>query len=266
MAAEIRETGINRVVLNKGDGTSETLIDLTDATLFDDYTGACGADYILEGQTAYGATGIKITGAIPSLGATQYTPSTEDQTISQGQYLSGTQTILGDSNLTAENIANGVSIFGVTGAYEGSSGFSKYSTVSATFDEDIYPVNDEDEAATTIEFPFEPKMVYMIVFGTKVNIEPPTEGNAVVFSLFQDSMSLDVYMNGTNYGTQDMNAGGFAVYLDSSGYVNGHVSSYCYWKPFSTDASKFYWYYNGNSTWASTFIPASKSFYFLAYA
>ena len=49
--------------------------------------------------------------------AQTYTPSTSNQTISAGQYLSGAQTIQGDSNLVAENIKSGVSIFGKTGSF-----------------------------------------------------------------------------------------------------------------------------------------------------
>lgn len=52
------------------------------------------------------------------------TPSTSDKTITSGRYLTGTQTIKGDANLKAENIKNGVSIFGVSGSYEGSGGGS----------------------------------------------------------------------------------------------------------------------------------------------
>lgn len=51
--------------------------------------------------------------------ATTYTPSTSNQTISSGYYLTGTQTIQGDSNLVASNIKSGVSIFGVSGSYVG---------------------------------------------------------------------------------------------------------------------------------------------------
>lgn len=47
--------------------------------------------------------------------AQTYTPGTSNQTIGSGQYLSGAQTIKGDSNLVAGNIRSGVSIFGVTG-------------------------------------------------------------------------------------------------------------------------------------------------------
>lgn len=53
--------------------------------------------------------------------AATYTPGTSDQSIASGQYLNGTQTIKGDSNLTAGNIRNGVKIFNATGSYAGSS-------------------------------------------------------------------------------------------------------------------------------------------------
>lgn len=80
------------------------------------------AAQILSPYTAYVATG-KVTGTIPSQGAQTITPSTSTQTIQSGRYLSGAQTILGDSNLTASNIKSGVSIFGVLGSYSGQSGY-----------------------------------------------------------------------------------------------------------------------------------------------
>lgn len=73
------------------------------------------ADKILYGITAW-VKGVKVTGNISSKGATTYTPSTTDQTISAGQYLSGSQTILGDADLISSNIVTGKSIFGVVGS------------------------------------------------------------------------------------------------------------------------------------------------------
>lgn len=72
---------------------------------------------LLSGKTAY-VGGKKVTGTIPSKAAATFTPGTADQTIAAGMYLSGKQTIKGDANLLPENIAQGVSIFGVDGALE----------------------------------------------------------------------------------------------------------------------------------------------------
>lgn len=88
-------------------GTAE-FVDTSDANLDN-------GNKMLSGNTAY-ANGVKYTGSISSKAAETYTPTTSDQTISAGQYLSGAQTIKGDANLQAGNIANGVTIFGVTGS------------------------------------------------------------------------------------------------------------------------------------------------------
>lgn len=93
-----------------GSGTAE-FIDVSDATLDN-------ANKMLSGTTAYGGNGTKYTGNISSKSAQTYTPNTSDQTIASGQYLSGAQTIKGDANLVAGNIANGVQIFGVTGTLQ----------------------------------------------------------------------------------------------------------------------------------------------------
>lgn len=90
-----------------GSGTA-TFMDTTDATLDN-------GNKMLNNVTAY-AGGTKYTGSIQSKSAQTYTPTTSDQTIASGQYLSGNQIIKGDANLVAGNIANGVSIFGVQGS------------------------------------------------------------------------------------------------------------------------------------------------------
>nr|DAV36144.1 MAG TPA: tail protein [Caudoviricetes sp.] len=77
-------------------------------------SGTAAVGNILKDKTAW-VNGNKITGTIASRGAATITPGTANQTIVAGQYLSGAQTIKGDANLKAANIALGTSIFGVAG-------------------------------------------------------------------------------------------------------------------------------------------------------
>lgn len=85
-----------------------SVVETSDATV--------NAGDMLSGKTGY-KNGSKITGNIPSKRAATYTPGTSNQTISSGQYLSGTQTIKGDTNLVPGSIADGITIFGKTGTF-----------------------------------------------------------------------------------------------------------------------------------------------------
>lgn len=84
-------------------------------------------------SAGYVASGTKnSTKQLTTKSTTTITPSTFSQTIASGTYLTGTQTIKGDSNLIAGNIKNGTSIFGVTGTYVGSGSGSGVDTSDAT--------------------------------------------------------------------------------------------------------------------------------------
>lgn len=73
-------------------------------------------------QTAgYVAAGTKsATQQLTTQAAKTVTPSTEEQTaVAVGMYTTGAVKVAGDVNLKAENIRSGVTIFGVTGTFEG---------------------------------------------------------------------------------------------------------------------------------------------------
>lgn len=86
-------------------------VDTNDATL-------SNGNQMLAGVTAY-SKNQKYAGTISSLDASTVIPGTTDQTLEAGKYLAGAQTIKGDANLVADNIASGVSIFGVVDTHQG---------------------------------------------------------------------------------------------------------------------------------------------------
>ena len=78
------------------------------------------ASDILSGKTSYIADGSKAIGTIPSHPGAAILPATFDQlVVDSGTYMTGSVVVRGDENLIAENIKKDVTIFGVTGTYEG---------------------------------------------------------------------------------------------------------------------------------------------------
>lgn len=87
-------------------------------------TPAVSAGYVSSGTAGTITVSGSNTSSLTTQAAQTITPTTTDQTIASGKYLTGAQTIKGDANLIAGNIKKDVSIFGVTGSYEGGGGSS----------------------------------------------------------------------------------------------------------------------------------------------
>ena len=81
-------------------------------------TPTVSAGYISSGTAGTVSVTGSNTSQLSTKAAATITPGTTDQTIAAGQYLLGAQTILGDSDLIAANIADDTTIFGVTGTLE----------------------------------------------------------------------------------------------------------------------------------------------------
>lgn len=114
------------------------------------------ADYGYDGLSQVTVNAVSRTyvgSGVTKKSAATYTPGTSDQSIASGQYLNGTQTIKGDSNLTAGNIRNGVKIFNVTGSYAGggSSGGNGNNNVEAYVITDTNPSVSFKTASGTIK-------------------------------------------------------------------------------------------------------------------
>lgn len=79
-------------------------------------TPTVSAGYVSSGTAGTITVSGSDTEQLTTQAATTYTPTTSNQTIAAGTYLTGAQTIVGDSSLAASNIKSGVSIFGVAGS------------------------------------------------------------------------------------------------------------------------------------------------------
>ena len=88
---------------------------------------------------------VTVNAITPRKVARTYTPGTSNQTIAAGQWLAGSQIILGDANLISSNIKDGVSIFGVYGTYLGGSLNFTYDYDTVMEDGTVYIAFSEDK-------------------------------------------------------------------------------------------------------------------------
>ena len=147
-----------------------------------DVTPTVSAGYVSSGTAGTITVSGTATGALTTQAAQTIHPSTSDQTISSGKYLTGTQTVKGVllTNLAAENIKNGVTVevgdstdsdcvTSVTGTYEGSgSGTHGYTTWKNT---------SADESSKSWTIAREPKALAIIATGS------PTGGVGMLIAL-----------------------------------------------------------------------------------
>ncbi len=88
-----------------------------DSNVVNTQTGDTLAANLLSGKICF-SDGAEITGSMTDVGTQTVTPTTSNQTITEG-FHDGTGSVEGDSDLEAEKIKNGIEIFNVTGTYSG---------------------------------------------------------------------------------------------------------------------------------------------------
>ena len=140
------------------------------------------AGYVSSGTA--GNTSVSLTANVTTKAAATITPGTTNQTIASGTYLTGTQTISGDSNLVAGNIKSGTTIFGVTGTYGGGGGSTKNVQVSAG----NATVTATTYTATTLSITVSKAGTYKISWTGCRNTNSGTSGS-------------QIYVNGTAKGS-----------------------------------------------------------------
>lgn len=177
-------------------------------------------------QTAgYVSAGMKsATKQLTVQAAQTITPGTSNITIAAGKYLTGTQTIKGDSNLIAGNIKSGVSIFGVAGSLVGETiGAVSKGIISVTYPSGsactvtngtvTYTALDASGAATFIVDPG----TWTVTAGSKTKTVSITqEGQVVTVNL----TSLILYSPGNEHS--DI-TGGWSV--SPNAYINNNAIS-----------------------------------------
>lgn len=98
-------------------GTSATLTTGTNTLTLSktiSVTPSVTAGYVASGTA--GNSAVSLTASVTTKAAATITPGTSTQEIAAGTYLTGKQTIQGDSNLQAQFIKSGISIFGIDGS------------------------------------------------------------------------------------------------------------------------------------------------------
>lgn len=169
-------------------------------------------------QTAgYVSAGTKsATKQLATQAAQTITPGTADKTIASGRYLTGAQTIKGDANLVAGNIKSGVSIFGVSGTFEGSGGGGvSIETCTVTLNVVFENYSDtEDQKLAWRD--------YTVLFCSLENGIPITKAETITKST--SVVSLDVVKNTVvNIYQDELGIGGSAGILDDMVSSMGNI-------------------------------------------
>lgn len=189
------------------------------------------AGYVSSGTA--GNSNVSLTANVTTKAATTYHPSSSQQTIASGTYLTGAQTInaVTTANLTADNIKNGVTVTvgdssdpdcvtSVTGTYSG--GSNPVKTKTGTF-------TGNGTRTIDVACDFEPDLVYF-------TSDPGTSASSgtVAAIIARDMMAATRYRNNSTSNSHyavtpcvNLNTSG-SSYSWRATYANSKVTLYCW--------------------------------------
>lgn len=151
------------------------------------------------------------------------TPGTTSQTaVAAGRYTTGAVTVAGDANLVAENIVDGVTIFGVTGTAEAiprvshileENSWEVISVVSKAGLGDLYwDVGDKKSIVlngTFGDLTLSNYTTYVFILDFNHPINKTIEDHNIIWGGFKTSEDVDVGLCGSHYHTKPMNTVSF---------------------------------------------------------
>ncbi len=169
-----------------------------------------------EQEKGYVSGGTKsATQQLTTQGAATITPTTTNQTaVASGRYTTGDVVVSGDANLVPENIAEGVSIFGITGTHSGGGGSAAVTLIGQRCD-----------------IPEGPHYGFLAVDPNgSVQKHYVNQGQTIMFEVMQNSFALPM-CTGDFSGSEKV--AGYAqiindaeIYLDNTGYASRLVFIY----------------------------------------
>lgn len=181
-----------------------------------------GTNYMMEGAVTVNAIPSNYVGSgITSRSSTDLTASNLTVTAPSGYYSSSASKTLTDANLVAGNIKKDVSIFGVTGSYEGSSSGMVIATASTTL----------NAASTSISFTgLSGDPTSFVICSSADLTTGGTKAAAVVFdgtNVIGQTITSQVTYDGTNF-SKSYNGGTLTVSGTASFQANTYTLVYTY--------------------------------------
>lgn len=152
------------------------------------------------------------------------TPSTSEQTaVASGVYTTGDVKVKGDANLLAENIKSGVSIFGVSGSFEGAG--KKVLSGTVTVSSSSVEISTSPISVTGLGG--KPSSVFFYVAHTSLYWSTTSSYYELLFLTFHEDIFRAVSSHGSKIYNWTKSGTGYELELNDDGFtIKGEASAF----------------------------------------